>query len=632
QALKTQSGQFAESSLHEVLGEQELKSVKAKIGVQPAQTHFSADEKLIRDAQEFFDYVSTLPLSEDDYLSSDNLVTHHRDIQNWPFFRQMDKMNLDERTHLAQLIADNKISVPRLQPHFADKYIFHKKELDIHDLPGDFHLKDFLNGSVADKARQFVAIDKFAQMVHDTTQKKLAQQEEQLRLSAKEPQKLETSLKKLDASLKPYQDILDKHHAIPNLDGATIAAKKALLDTLKLLIQAEQSKSGQPKLSDAELEAKYQNILAADKLIREYGTNGADAAKKMLDQAETLKKSAKELGVTGTYAEDRLEFRKKAFALYYNKDLDMLHGAFVEGMKGLGPDAAKVVAKAEEMEKSIDRAKTVAKVAVHLVASLTGAELVLKAGELAFKIGDTYRQGKWVDVGLRSQEAQDKAWKDVAWDVVDLAVSAGFKYSKYQWKERIKDKADEVFDSVKGMDKNLVKNMQDWETLTTAKGVRLTKAEVMHILDAREAFIQNITAQLEHHLGSLKAIFDGMSTVGREGDLSKGFSQILINGLFHQHMSKIPATDRLPYLTAVAGKLLGPGAEVTSKGLHLLQGDSQPLLSAQKQEAEKQLAEYKRLYPNLNLPASVETREEFVKVLEKVALAGQPDISKLKPI
>lgn len=96
----------------------------------------------------------------------------------------------------------------------------------------------------------------------------------------------------------------------------------------------------------------------------------------MTKQANDLDGVARELGVVGKSTDsDCLAFRKKAFALYHNKDMDLLRSAYAEGLKKLGPDAQAVVAKAESLEAEVALAKGAVKFGAGMVAKGLGGGL-----------------------------------------------------------------------------------------------------------------------------------------------------------------------------------------------------------------------------------------------------------------
>lgn len=91
--------------------------------------------------------------------------------------------------------------------YYADKYLFGKNQLGLFEISGDFHLKDFLSGSVQQKAAQFVGVEKFSRLVYTTTQDTIWARQTQLRKDAADPQ-LGTTLQGLQAAVKPYQSSL----------------------------------------------------------------------------------------------------------------------------------------------------------------------------------------------------------------------------------------------------------------------------------------------------------------------------------------------------------------------------------------------------------------------------------------
>lgn len=632
---------FDESSLIEVAGDKAFDEFRERIGIEPAVTNYTDDEKLAKDAQDFFDFVSTLPLKDDDYLSTNNLVKNHPEIRDWPFFRHLENGSLDERGKIAELIAKGKVNVAGVQPYFADRYLFHKLELGVFELSGDFHLKDFLSGSVADKARQFVAIDKIAQMIHDTTKQRFEAQETKLRSLAARPAELGAKLAQLQAGLRPYQSVLSNMRSstagkVAGDMGGPLAgyALKQLgeqqMATLKALIKAEQAKTGGPPLSDTQIEIKIQQLRSADALIDRYGSDGNKAAAKMIKQADDLAQTAAEMGVAGDYQQDRIEFRKQAFALYNNKDMDMLHAAYVEGMQGLGPDAAKVVQNATKLEDEISTYKGYAKTAARLVATMTGVDLALQVGELAIHVGETYRDGKMVDDVRRSSEAQEKAWRNVAFEAVMVAANVGFKGYQGKIEKEIEAaaEAEEKFIAVKGLDRKLVKNMDDSKDfghlISPTTGQKLTRDEAMKLLDAKDAFIKNAKEIASRNINSLKAVVETMAMAGTDQPPAKIFANLLVKGTFHQAVKKLPASEQPPFFGTVTRQLLGPGVNQASKGLQMLEDGDTPLTPTQRNEAAKYLTELRKTYPNLSLPAAVDTEQAFSAVLARVANAGEP--------
>lgn len=621
-----------ENALPELLGDRAYDELRARIGLQPPQRNYSDDEQLARQAQDFFDFVSTLPVQDDDYLSTDNLVLNHPEIREQPFYHQLENADLDARSRVIGLIADGKVKVAGVQAHFADQLLFHKRELGVFELSGDFHLKDFVSGSVSDKARQFIAIDRFAQMVHDTTRDRLAAQEEQLRQSAADPARLGQKLQQIQTGLKPYQLLLDAAHgsqaaslqrlADTTLGGAARMLTQSLDQQFEALIQAEQQRQGLPPLDKTALAAKKQQLQAADALLRQYGSDGARAAAKMRGQADDLARTAVEMGVAGDYAAQRIDFRQRAFAMYHDKDMDLLHQAYVEGLQKLGPDAAKVVGNAEKLEGEIETTKKYAKLAGHLAATLVGVDLVLQLGELTAHVGSTYRAGDLVDGVRRSQEAQDRAWDSVAFEAMMLAANNGFKGYQGQIERRIEAEAGETFSSLKGLDPKLVRNMEDTGSLVTANGQKLGKAELLDLFAARDVYVKNAKELVNRQIASFKVVAESLAMASTDQPPEKIFANLLIKGGFHQGLQQIPASEQLPYLATVGKYLLGPGTAAASRGLALLRDADQPLAKAQQAQADRYLTELRRLYPNLKLPARVTTEHEFASVLARVGAAG----------
>ena len=582
---------FDESSLIEVLGDKGFDEIGAKIGLQRARTGYSEAESLARDAQDFFDFVSGFAPT-DGSLSYEGLDNQHPEIRQHPFFyRFFNNPTVEGRLEIARLIAENKVKVHGVSGHFADEFLFGKHSLGVFEIHGNLRLRDFLQGNVVDKARQFVAIDEFARMVHDTTQKSLLGRADELRALAAAPDKLAQALKTMSDYTEPYKAALKKGHELANF-GAEIE-KKPVIEALK---------KQNPGKDDAWYTQEYANLKAAWDMLQHYGSDAGKAVQKLEREAAKLEGAAAEMGVTGSYEDRRSYFMNYAFSMYNDKSADLLHSAFKEGINQLGPyreDLRKVLGKAEDLEDEIAMAKSVI---VNVVGTLTGTELIVAgmqiAARIATHVGPNARK---VDLGLRSQEAQDAAAKAIVWDIVTEAVTQGFKSYAKSLDAAVEKQATELFGD----------QIED---------------EVKK--EARDVFVKNLKDRVKREVATLKAFYTSFEALARDGDPSRALAEILVKSGFHQGLKQIPAADRMAYLTLVADKMVGQGVKVADSGIETLQGyiDGPParkLMPGEAAMADKYLAELRRMYPQSDLPDQVTTLQEWVAVLDKI---GQQDV------
>ncbi|MEZ0373772.1 MAG: hypothetical protein ACAI44_32070, partial [Candidatus Sericytochromatia bacterium] len=391
----------------------------------PPKTEYTPDQKLTQSAQKFFDLISDrkkFPLSDDDILSYHNLVKNHPELRDEPFFKEVlnpdlyrtkpDDALLKMRMKVAHLIADGKIDVSGVPPIFADKYLFGKQALGLFDLSQDFHLKDFVGGSVVDKAKQYVAIDKVSRMVYETTKSSFEKMENRLQEWADEPE-LGPRLKGLETQLKPYHKLLKGIEEAEEKGDDKLAQAMVKANTIQLRAMLDQDlRQLAPNMSAKDREKavndKLEFLTTAFRLVEEYGTDGPVAAAKMRSNVAELKKTAIELGIsTGDYEQDQISFRKKAFSLLNDSSMDLLHQAYQQGLEKLGPDAKAVVAKAKSLEGEIATTKAALKFAAKIAGSLVpGGLVVIEGADLAIKAGKHYQHGKMVDMVRRSPEAQ----------------------------------------------------------------------------------------------------------------------------------------------------------------------------------------------------------------------------------
>ncbi|MGE3725087.1 MAG: hypothetical protein AB7I41_06025 [Candidatus Sericytochromatia bacterium] len=632
-ALREYEPVFEEGHLQELLGA-DFEALKADIGVIRPEKQ-SPTLRYLNAANAFFARLGDrqrYPLGADDYLSTRDLTTERgkqllQDMQETGFSLPTD---LDSRLQLAQFIADGRIDVSGVPGYFADKYLFGKNQLGLFEIAGDYQLKDFLSGSVQQKAAQFVGVEKFSQMVYQTTQDKIWARQTQLRKDAADPN-LGATLKGLQAAVKPYQNALAVISANQGKKGFLADMHDKALADLKAQLKAQAG----GLLSPAEQQTRVDALLGAYQMLKEYGSDGPEAAKRMTQQAKALDGVARELGVAGNYEGDRLAFRKKAFALYHNKDMDLLRADYAEGLKKLGPAAQAVVAKAESLEAEVALAKSAVKFGAGMVAKGLGVGWAMEALEWGHKLGNTYLLGDMVDGIRRSEAAQRQAVNGLVVDAAALAISKGIDHAKAQVNKEIEAAVDKDFPELVGIDRGLLSKSKLSDT--ELKGLfkpnspysQLKQADLLTLLKSRDDAIKNLKDLASQKWGVVQVLVNGGQAFAKGGEGTQVLADILVKGGHRIALMQMTATERQRLLlglgeNVVGAKLLDKAQStlISTSSAALKTALDRPLLPAEMRKASQLVSALQAQVPGLTSQPP-KTMAEFVAILER-ALLFQP--------
>lgn len=628
-ALRTYTPVFEEGHLQELLGT-DFEALKADIGVIEPEKQ-SPTLRYVSAANAFFARLGDrqrYPLGSDDYLSTRDLTTERgkqllQDMQETGFSLPTD---LDSRLQLARFIADGRVDVSGVPGYYADKYLFGKNQLGLFEISGDFHLKDFLSGSVQQKASQFVGVEQFSQMVYQTTQDKIRTRQAQLRKDAADPQ-LGATLQGLQAVVKPYQKALAVIVANQDQKGYLGELREKALKDLKAQLNAQVG--GQ--LSPAEQQTRVDALLGAHQMLNEYGSNGSEAAKRMLKQANDLDGVARELGVAGNYERDREAFRKKAFALYHNKDMDLLRADYAEGLKKLSPDAQAVVKNAESLEAEVALAKGAVKFGAGMIAKGMGVGWAMEALEWGHKMGNTYLLGNMVDGIRRSEAAQRQAVSGLVVDAAALALSKGIDHAKAQVNKEIDAAVDKDFPELVGIDRGMLSKskLSDAEVAGMFKGSplsQLKQADILTLLKSRDDALKNLKDLASQKWGVVQVLVNGGKEFAKGGDGTKVLADILIKGGHRVALAQMTATERQRLLFGLGANVVGAKVIDQAKSTLLDQSSAalkkaldRPLLPEEMRKAAQLLTELQAQAPQLAGPPPT-TLAEFVAILERALL------------
>ncbi|MEZ0374282.1 MAG: hypothetical protein ACAI44_34650, partial [Candidatus Sericytochromatia bacterium] len=416
--LKTQN--ISEDQLIRVIGEKPYQELHNGIGIRDSVTTYSDDEYLAREAQDFFDLVAK-HVEQDGDLSYERLERRVPEIREHPLYHDYfgPYGGTTQHLKLAQLIADGKIQVGLVGANFVDRHLFGKYNPGIFELHGDQNLTNQLTDSVVDKAKQFVAVDKAARMIHDKTYELLHGKSQALLGLASDEAYLQTVLDGMKTFVADYKS---------ELDAFTRDVQSAIEAPAKLKAKISE-KLKQNGVTGKELSKRtdeiYEKLLSVQKTLDHYGGNAASAAEKMRDEAKKLEAMTYDLHVNDKYEDDRGQFlHYEAFAIYHG-ELDILRSvldAELAKMGSTGEIAKGVLSRAEDLEDEIDFAKDVL---------TTAAELIPGVGEaiIAAKIishGMNYYEGMEAnELGLRSDEAQNHELMELAFEAISLGVSKG---------------------------------------------------------------------------------------------------------------------------------------------------------------------------------------------------------------
>jgi len=632
-ALREYEPVFEEGHLQELLGA-DFAALKADVGVIEPEKQ-SPTKRYVDSANAFFARLGDrqrYPLGADDYLSTRDLTTERgkqllQDMQETGFSLPTD---LDSRLQLAQFIADGRIDASGVPGYYADKYLFGKNQLGLFEISGDFQLKDFLSGSVQQKAAQFVGVEKFSQMVYTTTQDTIRARQAQLRKDAADPQ-LGTTLQGLQATVKPYQNTLAVIAANQGKKGILADLHDQALKDLKAQLKAQAG--GQ--LSPAEQQSRVDALLGAYQLLKEYGSDGPEAAKRMTKQANDLDGVARDLGVAGNYDSDRLSFRKKAFALYHNKDMDLLRSAYAEGLKKLGPAAQAVVAKAESLEAEVALAKGAVKFGAGMVAKGLGVGWAMEALEWGHKIGNTYLLGNMVDGIRRSEEAQRQAVSGLVVDAAALALSKGIDHAKAQVNKEIEAAVNKDFPELVGIDRGMLSKskLSDADMKGLFKGSplsQLKQADILTLLKSRDDAIKNLKDLAAQKWGAVQVLVNGGQAFAKGAEGTQVLADILIKGGHKIALMQMTATERQRLLlglgeNVVGAKLLDKAQSslISTSSAALKTALDRPLLPEEMRKAAQLVAALQVQAPQLAGPPPT-TMAEFVAILERALLFKPP--------
>ncbi|MEZ0368381.1 MAG: hypothetical protein ACAI44_04755, partial [Candidatus Sericytochromatia bacterium] len=323
---------FSEDQLSKVLNKDTYEKLKKTVGKEVVTT-YSDDEELARVAQDFFDLLAR-QIGQDGDLSYEWIENNVPEIRDHPgyaeFFGSQNGTNAHLR--LCKLIAENKVQVAGVGANFVDRNLFGKLHPGIVELHGDLRVTNQLTGSVVDKAKQFIALDKAARMIHDKTYELLHGKSQALLGIASDVTYLQGVLDEMVTFIEDYAVELDTINSEP------MKAAKAL-ENISQKIRAKLIAQG---VNASELKQKTKEMLEQVKevntTLKHYGSDAAKAAAKMKEEAGKLEALTRELEVDKPYEEDRGQFlHYQAFKIYHG-ELDVLSSTLKQELEKMGAD------------------------------------------------------------------------------------------------------------------------------------------------------------------------------------------------------------------------------------------------------------------------------------------------------
>ena len=609
----TLTHQLNEDHLVQLLGPDAYDDLSTKIGSQPIQKGYNNEEQAAQEINRFFQFISDPKFSGDGDRVSERLEIEHPEIAHDPVYQKyFNNPSLSDRLMISGLISQGKVDVSGVSGHFVDRALFGKSSMSIFAMHGNINLANFMKGSPKDKAQQFVAMDEFAKRVHNQTQAYLDIRADQLDATAQDKQDLGTTLKAMEQFVAPYQNT----NITFGMNSNGITNEYLLEETIKEL---------HPNISSdkAFLTAEKQKIQAFQKYLSHYGKDPDQAAKKMEQEAKNTREMKGKLGVEGSYENKRSHFmRYQAFPLYYDKDMDILHGLYediVADMSKHGMPIKQVLDASSDLEGEFKLVKDVGSTVLGLA---TGTSVFIEGAKWTTRLTEHYGvNDRHVDGGVRSQAIQDQNLdgivKDVVWDTITMGVGKGFSSYKKQAEEMIKIESELLFGVAA-------------KTEARIAGGLATQAE-KDLLEASQVFTKNALTKVEQKIKPLQIGFETFKSAVKDEDYTKALSSGFVEAMFNHALGKQSATDHRKYTAAIADKLISPTTTALDNTLELLDGEEKVkptrnpgmlLEGSDKKRAEAFFKYALEKYPDLKsvISQDIKTFADFEKLVYQYSL------------